>query len=245
MKNIGLAKTKIEAEIKAAQAEVDECAQRIRNITDDLADSMYDDDDEPLQLREAKAMLKTAEDKLANRHDEKKKIFLAEQIRLAALKSSKIQKWERVNEQARVENQTADFESYKQRQLEEALKAEQTEFDPFARRKVKPKLLWEVGGGNEDESKPKDVDVVTTPQPPVLTSTPSNDEGEGKENIIQLQTEKPDVQFAIDEEAWAKRISKSSAFTDGDSSDYFVFKPQVRRGLSLAEYQERKAAGTL
>lgn len=245
VRNIGLAKTKIEADIKAAQAEVDDCAKRIRDVMDNISDSMYDDDDEPLVLREAKALLKTAEETLASRREERKKILLAEKRRLLSLKSSKIQDWERVNQQARTENQTADFESYKERQLEDALKAQQTEFDPFARRKVKPKLLWEVGTGNDNESKTQNEDVDTA-QPVISTSTPIKGEGEDdKENVIQTPAEKPDVQFSIDEEAWSKRISTATVVTDGESTEYYVFKPQARRGLSLAEYQERKASGTI
>ena len=243
--NIGLAKTKIDAEIKAVQAEVDACRQRVKEVTDSQSESIYDDDDEPREIRQAKAMLKSAEEKLANKNEEKKRIFIAEKKRINTLKSSaRVQNWERVNELAKAENQTADFESYKQRQIEAAEKAERTEFDPFARRKVKPKLLWEVGGNDKEESNPESAPESSQKVDSRLPPKEDANQGEGKENIALQSQAKPDVQFAIDEEAWAKRSVIDMVNGDETKSSY-LFKNQIRRGLSLVEYQERKAAGTL
>merc|ERR1719215_2121825 len=184
--NIGLAKTKIEAEIKAAEAQVEECRNRVK-MSEEAANDMdmdYDDDDEQSPVGKAKAALQVAEERLASRHKEKEYILAAEARRTKAMQQSKkIQDWERVNEQNRNENKNADFESYKERQAEAAARANKEEFNPFARRKVKPKLLWEVGGkadGEVDEKPETNQSKISENNASTTTEDKSTDSG--KEN---------------------------------------------------------------
>ena len=59
-------------------------------------------------------------------------------------------------------NQTADFQSYKDQQAKkeaESMSGAAPRFNPYARRKVKPKILWEVG--QKEEKKDDDATKVS------------------------------------------------------------------------------------
>ena len=246
--NIGLAKTKIEADINAARAIVNECTVKLdKAIKESENDGMLDVDEESDIVRAARNALQKAEEKLQTRLNEKEKIIIAEKRRRVAIsKSSKAQNWEKVNELAKQENRAADFESYKQRQMEAAAKAKNPEFDPYARRRVKPQLLWEVGGRDDDEKKEEPEAQGGQPAKEEAndsTAVNKNKELEVKKPLFQNISRRTNVDFAIDEEAWVNRIS--SSMTGDADSDVYVFKNQIRKGISLAEYQERKASGKL
>merc|ERR1712013_737720 len=68
-------------------------------------------------------------------------------------KSSKVQDWAKVNQRARLANQNADFRAYRQEQEREKTQGlVEPKFDPYARRRQKPKNLWEVGGPTQEKS---------------------------------------------------------------------------------------------
>merc|ERR1712087_941576 len=68
-------------------------------------------------------------------------------------KSSKVQNWAKVNQRARLANQNADFRAYKEEQEREKTQGSaEPKFDPYARRRQKPKNLWEVGGPKQEKS---------------------------------------------------------------------------------------------
>ena len=119
-------------------------------------------------------------------------------------------------------------------------------FNPYARRKVKPKNLWQVGQGDEKELRDEKKD----------SEAPFND-GTGQTNgditvnstppLVQEQQGKAAAlsqshQFAIDEETLAQTSFLSGiGFLTAKKNT----KKRVRKGLSLADYLQRKEAGTL
>ena len=160
---------------------------------------------------------------------------------------SKDQKWALVNKRALEINQKVDRGEMIDTEFDIENSAAKATFNPYARRKVKPKILWEVGqtegeknaeaGKDEDAAKNKNLDSTENGEKD-LDSTPA---------LIQEHHHKAAAlnqshQFAIDEEVLAL-----SSFTTGIAGlgSKRVPMNRVRRGLSLAEYQERKAAGTL
>jgi hypothetical protein len=65
--------------------------------------------------------------------------------------------WAKVNQRNKELNEAADFEAFKEQKARaeaEAKSGGQPKFNPYARRKVKPKMLWEVG--QKDEKKDDD-----------------------------------------------------------------------------------------
>merc|ERR1712161_11740 len=129
-----------------------------------------------------------------------------------------------------------------------AANAVQAAFNPYARRKVKPKNLWQVGQGDEKKERDENRD----PELPLNTK-----DGTGKTNggihvnstrpLVQEQHGKASAlsqshQFAIDEETLAQTSFLSGI---GGLTSKKNTKMRVRKGLSLTEYLERKAVGTL
>jgi RNA polymerase-associated protein RTF1 len=156
---------------------------------------------------------------------------------------TKDMKWAKVNKRALETNQKVDRgEMVVKDEAAEDLAAKQS-FNPYARRKVKPKILWEVGqneGGEEakeaDGAKEKSAEQANGDKE--LDATPT---------LVQEQQHKAAAlsqshQFAIDEEVLAQ-----TSFTRGIAglTAKRTAGNRVRKGWSLAEYQERKAAGTL
>jgi RNA polymerase-associated protein RTF1 len=156
------------------------------------------------------------------------------------------QKWAKINKRALATNQLADANAFKEKDLDDGESA----FNPYARRKAKPKILWEVGQndgkGEGEESKEGEAKTDNTANGAKDSTT--NGDATSTPSLIQEQQEKAAAlsqshQFAIDEEVMAQ----SSSYTRGISglNDNKDVPKRVRKGLSLAEYQERKAAETL
>ena len=137
-------------------------------------------------------------------------------------------------------NQKTDREANKEREQKEA--GQKGDFNPYARRRVKPKILWEVGQDEEGTSEEKKEQTTTEKESGKDTAT---DPSSNAPALVQEETEQTanlseSHQFTIDEEALAK---DSLSFLPSRSKKAKI--QRVRKGLSLAEYLERKAAGTL
>ncbi len=159
---------------------------------------------------------------------------------------TKDQKWAQVNKRALEINQKVDRgEMTAKVENNENSAAKQT-FNPYARRKVKPKILWEVGQNEEDDNGelPKEGDALKDKSSEqengdkAFDSTPS---------LVQEQQHKATAlsqshQFAIDEEVLAQ-----SSYSNGIAGLGLkkAGNSRMRKGLSLAEYQQRKAVGAL
>jgi RNA polymerase-associated protein RTF1 len=153
-------------------------------------------------------------------------------------KRRKDQNWAKVNERASQMNQTADFESYKAQQAREKAEAKAAPtFNPYARRKVKPKILWEVGQKDEN----KEDEATAGKDSDVREDAGAETHDEPTHHTV-LATQKPSYigeshEFNIDEEVLVKSGTSNKPNKRNGT--------RVRKGISLAEYLERKAAGTL
>jgi hypothetical protein len=121
---------------------------------------------------------------------------------------------------------------------------------------VKPDILWEVGKGEN-----KNVRQVESEKAAIENASSSRllaaaddtmhtsqlSENENKKKIEYLNSQKELIgkrhQFAIDEEVLARASSRLNG-VDMDR-DFNVGRERIRKGISLAEYQERKASGRL
>lgn len=250
--NIAAEKTRIAIAVQAAKDAVEECKRKIEDIKvermeadDDLADSLED------QVKGAEGELEKAEEKLAKALEAQKKIQKEEQDRLNKLKkSSKVQNWDKVNQRARLANRNADYQAYKEQQAKEKMQGSaEPKFDPYARRRQKPKNLWEVGGPKQDKSSDgatvEEEKKESTPMERDDSNAAKDGNGENKRDDIpdQQKMELPgqaNNQFAFDDDIM---IGGDIANIGGIGAK--KVRTRARKGLSLEEYQDRKTAGTL
>ncbi|KAL3945672.1 MAG: hypothetical protein SGBAC_000240 [Bacillariaceae sp.] len=149
-------------------------------------------------------------------------------------------KWAKVNARALDMNQKLDRGALKDPEDQKIDSGAKPKFNPYARRKVKPKILWEVGQKEEEEEAEK-VEASKA------AAENAEKEPDSTPNLVQEQQQKAAAlsqshQFAIDEETLAQ-----SSYTSGIAG-LTAKKPvrkRVRKGLSLTEYLERKEAGSL
>lgn len=159
---------------------------------------------------------------------------------------TKDQKWAKVNKRALEINQKVDRGEMTARSETHENSAIKQTFNPYARRKVKPKILWEVGQKEEDDN--GDIPKEGEPSKEKSTQQETNDKViNATPSLVQEQQHKAAAlsqshQFAIDEEILAQ-----SSYTNGITGLGLkrTTAHRVRKGLSLAEYQERKAVGAL
>ena len=166
--------------------------------------------------------------------------------------SSKVQNWVKVNQRAKLANQTADFAAYKEhhRVKEQAGRSAEPKFDPYARRRVKPKNLWEVKGAitNNEEAAEATVDEEkkdnSTPVERDDSNATKDVDKENKRDDIpdphKVDMPAPSNQFAYDDDIM---IGGDIANLAGIGVKKTATR--TRQGISLEEYQSRKAAGTL
>jgi RNA polymerase-associated protein RTF1 len=183
--------------------------------------------------------------------EEEKKILYAEEIRKNRMKqSSKIQNWVKVNERARAANKNADVEAYKVELERLSLGGKDNDFDPYARRKMRPQILWDVGKDKSDE-KNEAPELAKKNEASVSHDGAKNDSTNpevsiGKENSSEPESHNRVLKnlddLAIDEELIA-RSSIELSVTHANKGLAIIGR--VRKGLSLDEYLVRKAAGTL
>merc|ERR1712013_793219 len=119
--NIGSGKARIAIAVQAANDGVEEAKKRLENIKVERMEA----DDTITTIAEsgvakANQALEAAKGKLEEKIKEQKKIAKEDKDRIDKLKkSSKVQDWAKVNQRARLANQTADFRAYRQEQERE------------------------------------------------------------------------------------------------------------------------------
>ncbi len=251
--NIGLEKTRIGIAVQAARDAVEEAKRRIE---DAKVERMEANDVQTIakaesDMKRAQEALEDAESNLEEKLEEQKRIHADEQERINKMKkSSKIQNWVKVNQRAKLANQHADFQSYKEhRAKEQAAGSSEPKFDPYARRKVKPKNLWEVGGKDKKSENKADDGVQEEKKD---SSHPSDRDDSNAVKDFENETKRDEVPETQNLEMPGQ--SNQFAFDDdimigGDITSIGLgmkkAKARVRKGLSLDDYQERKTAGTL
>jgi RNA polymerase-associated protein RTF1 len=151
-------------------------------------------------------------------------------------------KWAKVNKRALEMNQKLDRGALRDLVQEKKDSESKPKFNPYARRKVKPKILWEVGQKDDEEkAESKKAEAAKAAE-----STGREKEHDSTPSLVQEKEKAAALsqshQFAIDEEIMAQ-----SSFTNGITglSTKKPVRKRVRKGLSLNEYLERKGAGTL
>mmetsp|Transcript_28147 Transcript_28147/g.57693 ORF Transcript_28147/g.57693 Transcript_28147/m.57693 type:complete len:965 (+) Transcript_28147:104-2998(+) len=251
--NIGLEKTRIGIAVQAARDAVEDAKRRIE---DAKVERMEANDMQAMSkaegdLKRAQEALEDAESNLVEKIEEQKRIHKDEQERINKMKkSSKIQNWVKVNQRAKLANQHADFQSYKeQRAKEQAAGSAEPKFNPYARRKVKPKNLWEVGGKDKksenitDDGAQEEKKDSSHPSDRDDSNDVKDHDKEAKRDEVP-ETQKVEMpgqsnQYAFDDDI----------MTGGDITTIGLgvkkVKSRVRKGLSLDDYHEKKTAGTL
>ncbi|KAL7521219.1 hypothetical protein ACHAWX_005912 [Stephanocyclus meneghinianus] len=251
--NIGLEKTRIAIAVQAAEDAVKEAERRLEEAKIEQLEA----DDSMVGITQSnvtKAMeaLEDANVLLQERLEEQKRILKDEEDRINRLKgSSKVQNWVKVNQRAKLANQNADFQSYKEQLAKEkAESSAEPKFDPFARRKVKPKNLWEVGT-KQSSDKNTDANSNGLIEEEKKDSHPSERDDSNAVKDFDKENNREDVTEAQKHDATGQ--SAPFVYDDdiniGDTANLGLGMKKLgnraRRGISLEDYQSRKAAGTL
>eukprot|EP00588_Corethron_pennatum_P031727 CAMPEP_0194348550 /NCGR_PEP_ID=MMETSP0171-20130528/106595_1 /TAXON_ID=218684 /ORGANISM="Corethron pennatum, Strain L29A3" /LENGTH=990 /DNA_ID=CAMNT_0039115901 /DNA_START=59 /DNA_END=3028 /DNA_ORIENTATION=+ len=162
--NIGMERTRMAIAVQAAKQTLNECLRKF----EDVKAEDEDEDGHDKLLRQAEEDVEDARETLQKKQEEEKEVLNADsQRKRRTLQTGKIQAWERINKRAKNNNQQADFNNYKERAaLKIAKAADAVEFDPFARREVKPKVLWDVGMDDAPAAPPAEAPVAAPPSAP-------------------------------------------------------------------------------
>ncbi len=245
--NIGAEKTRVNISVQAARNTLEDAKKEKVLLETKLFEVEKEEEKEINdELEYVNDKIKDLEKDLEKKVDEQKKILDAEASRINQLKNNeKNRKWAKVNERAIAANKAADIEAYKM-ELAQRKSGQKEAANPYARRKVKPINLWSVGQELKEDEK----------------DATNNDVGEKKNNqedeamvIDEINESEDNNQTANDLRSELKK--KLSEQIHDMSIDEEVIprvmlsntkKPvtsRVRKGISLAEYFERKAAGTL
>ena len=248
--NIGLEKTRMAIVVRAAEDAVKEVEKQLLDAEVETMEAVSESTEmvageEVAKLKEA---LEEANNNLMEVKDEQNRILKEDVDRSDKLKkNSKIQNWDKVNQRAKLANQNADFAAYKDlRLMEQTEGSAEPKFDPYARRKVKPKNLWEVKGKHTDEAAVEEEkkESGTPVERDESNATKEVDKENKREDIPDPQ--KPDQpaqsnQFAYDDDIMIGGDIANLAAGIGVKKT----TTRTRRGISLEDYQSRKAAGTL
>ena len=251
--NIGLEKTRVAIAVRAAEDAVKEVERQLTDAEVERMEANTESEEMVAdeKVNELKKALEEANNNLKEAKAEQTRIMKEDEERSNKLKqNSKIQNWDKVNQRAKLANQSADFAAYKeQRAREKAEGSAEPKFDPYARRKVKPKNLWEVKGAKSDEAAEATVeeekneaaalverDDSTNATKEVDKENKRDDNPDSQKNDLPSQSN----QFAFDDDIM---IGGDIANLAGIGVKKTTTR--VRQGISLEDYQSRKAAGTL
>jgi RNA polymerase-associated protein RTF1 len=232
--NLGLEQTRAAIAVQAAR--------------DNLADArtQLDNARELDEISEAEAKIVAAQALLKQRLDEEERIKEKVQTRKHRLVSrSTDRKWAKVNERAVKMNQQADYEAFKEKETAVDTNASgQPVFNPYARRKVKPKILWEVGQKDEKKDAEEIKDDSATGNKEITPKASGEADADTTPTMVPEQPGNASAlsqshQFNIDEEILAHTSGIGGLGSKKNAIN------RIRKGLSLAEYHERKTAGTL
>jgi RNA polymerase-associated protein RTF1 len=231
--------TGAETELKEAQSRLDEARKKLLEYD---GGDRTEEDNLSSAVKIAEQDVGEAEEELEGKIKAQKAVHDIVNGRKTNLsKRTKDQNWAKVNQRAKQMNKDADFEAYKAQKAQEEREATHgvAKFNPYARRKVKPKILWEVGQKEEkkdDEpsgSKDREARDETLPGngPDAVKAAQAVQEAQKAAQITQSH------QFAFDEEdpgalSFSLKSKRHRAL-------------RVRKGLSLADYQSQKLAGVV
>jgi len=250
--NLGSEQTKIAIAVQAARDALFEANRKLKELQKEQLESGDNHDTSVLDkaVEEAQKDVEENEKALKEVEEEEKKLkdTVAERKRRLANRK-KDQNWAKVNERALQANQRADLDANKQKENSSltASGTKKAEFNPYARRKVKPKILWEVGQdkdeqGNDVEPKGEEKKESKEDSPKDEPVEAPNLVFEGSDQAAALSERH---QFDVDEEGLAQS-SGGLGLADLLGIRKATPKQQrVRKGISLTDYLAQKASGGL
>jgi RNA polymerase-associated protein RTF1 len=238
--NFGAELTKATIAVQAGKDFVNEAEKKLNDAKRSLMESDSNDASFEKSVKDAEQTLERAKANLEEIiQDERKMLDVVDNRKRLLNQRAKDQNWAKVNLRAVQANQKADREANKP--LDSALSgsAKKDTFNPYARRRVKPKILWEVGQDDDtEEAKVGEVGGSEDAPKEYSNIPPPNLVQETDDNTAALSESH---QFAIDEEGLAQASATSILFGSNSS----MKRKRNRRGLSLSDYMEQKASGRL
>lgn len=237
--NIGAEKTKAAIAVKAAETQLEDAKQ----LEKELENKVFEAD--PLEEEAANDKLEVAKSRVEEWKEEvlktkkvERNILDAEKERRKRLGAGeKNLKWAKVNERAKAANKAADFDAYKT----EDARVEEISNDLYARRQMRPTILWEVGQRKEeketdDNSKSKQSTEASAQEERDNLKKRQDDSRQNASNLKKKLAEQIN-DLAIEEVALSVGLS--------NVGNKKVSATRVRKGISIQEYFERKAVGAL
>ena len=252
--NLGSQQTKAVIAVQAARESVKDAERRVAEAKRALmeADTSAGEAELTRAINEAEKVLEDAKNALEVRLEEERATKDAVEDRRRRLaQRSKDMNWAQVNKRALEANQRADREALK---LASEPKVSSTgkrpAFNPYARRKVKPKILWEVGQTREDGDEEEErKEEKTSEQESLKEKKGGTAQDSATPKLVHESNGKAAAllerhQFAIDEEGLAKSSTLDRLLIDG-TTRAAPKRSRTSKGLSLAEYLDRKEKGRL
>lgn len=251
---LGATQTKVAVAVKAAKDELLDAERRLTEAKKALVEfsgNAHEENELEKTLDECTRAVEVARNELNELLKEEKATLDAVKSRTIKLTGrEKDQNWAKVNRRALQINQKVDRESYKVQKEIEARKAagEKEKFNPYARRKVKPKILWEVGQAKDDD----DIKVDSSSNIEGIIPAPSHDivmEKATAPSLLHSETNRNSAmllvseshQFVIDEEGLAAQQQSSNFQGKAEASTAAVTKiARIRKGISMSQYLQRK-----
>jgi RNA polymerase-associated protein RTF1 len=251
--NLGSRQTLSALAVQAAKDAVADAEQRLAEAKKAFTEAEgFEEKQLEKSVAEAEISLQKAKEDLEQREYEEKAILAAVEARKRRFaKRSRDVDWTKVNQKALKLNQEADRKAGKIKENLASVPGGKVEdFNPYARRRAKPKILWKVGQDAEDraDKNEKNEELRSPDTDPVASEgTRTIQAGSDTPNLIQedLQPYTDSHQFIIDEEDLAQSSSLFGRNGNSSLSRQGKGVQRIRRGLSLTDYLERKAKGTL
>jgi RNA polymerase-associated protein RTF1 len=241
--NLGSEQTRVVIAVQAAKDALVEAEGRLTLAKRVLVESSEVSSEQRNAVEEWTKTTAEARKDLDDRLKDQKALTDALSDRKKKLLRPKDQNWTKVNQRALELNQKADREGYRAQKEVDARKAagEKEKFNPYARRKVKPKILWEVGQAPADkdgaekagaeQSTPVGPSENAAAAPEIISPALITD-------VLAPLTTNND--FTIDDEGLANSSLETLGLLGKQPN-----RNRLRKGISLAEYFERRENGTL
>ena len=254
MSKLGAAQTKVAVAVKAAKDELLDAESRLtasKKALVEFSGNTHEENELEKSLEDCTRAVELARKELNDLLKEEQVTFDAVKNRTMKLAGrEKDQNWAKVNRRALQINQKVDRESYKVQKEIDARKAagEKEKFNPYARRKVKPKILWEVGQAKDDDDNKVDgtsnievtAHVPTNNTPTEKATIPSLLNSEANRNSATLLVSESH-QFVIDEEGLAAQQLSSNYQDKVEVATTVAARiSRVRKGISMSQYLQRK-----
>ena len=241
--NLGLEQTRMAVAVQAAKDVVADTESRMKDVKSKLLEASGNEVSElEASLEDLEKRLEEAKKQLLQHEGEEKDLLeLIHRRKSKLAMRTKDQNWAKVNERALQANQRVAREVKEKKDNVSASGTKKVEFNPFARRRVKPKVLWDVGqDAGKDEAKQEE-EAKEDEKKESREESPADEPYLVQELKAKGSTRNDAHQFAIDEEG----LAQASTFGHGVGMKKKTAPTRTRRGLSLNDYHERKAAGTL